>query len=120
MPTIAEPTQERGNQPVEEDNPASTSGEGQTSQDSAPIPEPLTLSKLEAQRPSLEHQESATGDGLRTPGPSTPTPFYNLNELHTKDAYLVFRALCKLGMKPLGVERWVLRTVSLAIHSSDP
>lgn len=46
-------------------------------------------------------------DGLRTPGLEAQQPFFSLNELHTKDAYLVFRALCKLGMKPLGVERYV-------------
>lgn len=44
-------------------------------------------------------------DGPKTPGLEASQPFFNLNELHTKDAYLVFRALCKLGMKPLGVER---------------
>jgi hypothetical protein len=46
-------------------------------------------------------------DGLKTPGLDAQQPFFSLNELHTKDAYLVFRALCKLGMKPLGVERCV-------------
>lgn len=42
---------------------------------------------------------------MRTPAPDAAPAFFSLNELHTKDAYLVFRALCKLGMKPLGVER---------------
>ena len=59
-------------------------------------------SNLQSQQ-AIDVQEA--GDGLRTPAPETPTPFFSLNELHTKDAYLVFRALCKLGMKPLGVER---------------
>lgn len=27
------------------------------------------------------------------------------NDLYIKDAFLVFRALCKLSMKPLGAER---------------
>lgn len=56
---------------------------------------------------SMESREGL--DGLKTPGPDAQQqqPFFSLNELHTKDAYLVFRALCKLGMKPLGVERYV-------------
>lgn len=61
-------------------------------------------------RPTLAHLPSVSaevGDGLRTPVPEAAQPFFSLNELHTKDAYLVFRALCKLGMKPLGVERLV-------------
>lgn len=29
------------------------------------------------------------------------------NDLFIKDAFLVFRALCKLTMKPLNPERWV-------------
>lgn len=59
-------------------------------------PQPITLSQFEL------HNRS---DGVRTPAPDSQSPFFSLNELHNKDAYLVFRALCKLGMKPLGVER---------------
>ena len=38
-------------------------------------------------------------------------PFYaemTTNDLFIKDAFLVFRALCKLTMKPLNAERYVL------------
>ena len=31
--------------------------------------------------------------------------YVSANDLFIKDAFLVFRALCKLSMKPLGVER---------------
>lgn len=31
--------------------------------------------------------------------------FMSTAELFVKDAFLVFRALCKLSMKPLGTER---------------
>jgi hypothetical protein len=36
------------------------------------------------------------------------------NDLFVKDAFLVFRALCKLTMKPLNTERWGLS----AAHST--
>lgn len=55
----------------------------------------MTLSQLES--------DTSRADSV-TPAPTAGTPFFSLNELHTKDAYLVFRALCKLGIKPLGVE----------------
>lgn len=31
------------------------------------------------------------------------------NDLFIKDAFLVFRALCKLTMKPLNSERWAIK-----------
>lgn len=69
-------------------------------------PTKLTLANLESEAAaSGVDLPGQGGDSMRTPAPDTPQTFYSLNELHTKDAYLVFRALCKLGMKPLGVER---------------
>ncbi|KAK4046554.1 guanine nucleotide exchange protein for ADP-robosylation factor [Microbotryomycetes sp. JL201] len=40
-------------------------------------------------------------DGVRE---NVPMPFISKNDLYVKDAFLVFRALCKLSMKPLGAE----------------
>lgn len=34
-----------------------------------------------------------------------PVQTISTNDLYIKDAFLVFRALCKLSMKPLGAER---------------
>lgn len=64
--------------------------------------------RLTDQTPANAPLATPSGEGApKTPGPGQEgqQPFFSLNELHTKDAYLVFRALCKLGMKPLGVER---------------
>jgi hypothetical protein len=33
--------------------------------------------------------------------------FLNMQDYYVKDAFLVFRTLCKLSMKPLGTERSV-------------
>ncbi|GAA5875344.1 hypothetical protein JCM3774_005784 [Rhodotorula dairenensis] len=39
-----------------------------------------------------------------TPIPTTSAPVISENDLFIKDAFLVFRALCKLSMKPLGAD----------------
>lgn len=36
---------------------------------------------------------------------TTSAPLISENDLFIKDAFLVFRALCKLSMKPLGADR---------------
>ena len=95
---------------------ADTASAAETSNGSAPPPPPQ-LADIEgsAEAKPVDQQASAEAP-LPTPsgenGPKTPgsaqegqQTFFSLNELHTKDAYLVLRALCKLGMKPLGVER---------------
>ena len=71
-------------------------------------PEKLSLANIESEAVATGIDPTGQArDGMRTPAPDAPQTFYSLNELHTKDAYLVFRALCKLGMKPLGVERYI-------------
>ena len=87
-----------------------------TSKDRAPPPSLQLADAAGSVEGKPRDQQTSAEAPLPTPsgenGPKTPGPgqegqqtFFSLNELHTKDAYLVFRALCKLGMKPLGVER---------------
>lgn len=45
---------------------------------------------------------SAKKEDVQDKGPIQPI---STNDLYIKDAFLVFRALCKLSMKPLGAER---------------
>lgn len=40
-------------------------------------------------------------------------------DMFTKDAFLVFRALCKLTMKPLNTERFVCTRLDLLLISSQ-
>ncbi|KAF9481962.1 hypothetical protein BDN70DRAFT_875585 [Pholiota conissans] len=67
------------------------SAESRKSADSS-VKQPLTLQSFEAHNPLDSLQESS--------GPHTMT----LDDLFVKDAFLVFRALCKLTMKPLNTE----------------
>lgn len=46
--------------------------------------------------------------------PIPPTDTVSTNDLYIKDAFLVFRALCKLSMKPLGTDRCVLARARLS------
>jgi brefeldin A-inhibited guanine nucleotide-exchange protein len=55
----------------------------------------INRQSFEAQNPLDSFQEIN--------GPHTLT----LDDLFVKDAFLVFRALCKLTMKPLNTERYV-------------
>lgn len=41
-----------------------------------------------------------------------------VNDLFIKDAFLVFRALCKLTMKPLNNERSAV-SIAMSLHSED-
>lgn len=41
-------------------------------------------------------------------------PEMSTNDLFIKDAFLVFRALCKLTMKPLNAERYVSSVILCA------
>lgn len=55
--------------------------------------------------PQRQHPEGGAEEGegsLDAMGRPIPT-----DELFVKDAFLVFRALCKLSMKPLVTERYV-------------
>jgi hypothetical protein len=51
-------------------------------------------------RRTIEARKSFDGVTERDPG-----PFLSIQDLHVKDAFLVFRALCKLSMKSLATER---------------
>lgn len=105
----AEPS---ANEPVSNGNDVSATPEtvAQAPESDSKRPEKLTLANLESEAAASGVDLPGSGrDGMRTPAPETQQTFYSLNELHTKDAYLVFRALCKLGMKPLGVERYAMR-----------
>lgn len=46
-------------------------------------------------------------DELKSGISGPPTRPITNNDLFIKDAFLVFRALCKLTMKPLGSDRYV-------------
>lgn len=59
-----------------------------------------SLASRSAGRATLESRRSF--DGVTEGG---PIQFISTNDLYIKDAFLVFRALCKLSMKPLGAER---------------
>lgn len=100
VPSVVEPS---------DSEPSESADQQAAQEDEAKAkPEKLTLANLESEAVAAGVDPTGQGrDGMRTPAPDAPQIFYSLNELHTKDAYLVFRALCKLGMKPLGVERCV-------------
>ncbi|GAA5850525.1 hypothetical protein JCM8547_001904 [Rhodosporidiobolus lusitaniae] len=48
--------------------------------------------------------EKITSENLAKLNGTTDLPEISTNDLYIKDAFLVFRALCKLSMKPLGTE----------------
>lgn len=54
-------------------------------------------------RESFERRNSFDG----VPERDTSSAFMTTQDYHVKDAFLVFRALCKLSMKPIGPERLV-------------
>ena len=66
---------------------------------------------------SFEAKNSFEGVSDRDAG-----PFFSTNDLYIKDAFLVFRALCKLSNKPLGSESerdlksHAMRSKLLALH----
>lgn len=102
--------------PEVDDSNAETDGAPAAEVSARAAPPSLSLADLRTNFDGKPTEQTSAGAPLPTPsgenGPKTPgpgqegqQPFFSLNELHTKDAYLVFRALCKLGMKPLGVER---------------
>lgn len=70
-----------------------------------PAPPRVALTR---DRASIERRKSF--DGVPEGG---PIQYISTNDLHIKDAFLVFRALCKLSMKPLGADRCVVRCVRL-------
>jgi hypothetical protein len=54
----------------------------------------------------LDHREHPEHEGLSINGSSNHRPL-TTTDLFIKDAFLVFRAMCKLTMKPLNTERYV-------------
>lgn len=52
-----------------------------------------------------EPSETAASETLAEEDAELPTRPLSTQELFIKDAFLVFRALCKLTMKPLNTER---------------
>lgn len=66
---------------------------------------------LDTPPPALQVPAAEEGEGsLDAMGRPIPT-----DELFVKDAFLVFRALCKLSMKPLVTERYVLFSPCLSL-----
>ncbi|SCZ88352.1 BZ3500_MvSof-1268-A1-R1_Chr2-1g04354 [Microbotryum saponariae] len=76
--------------------------------------------------PALENVNTATTDSQRsfegTPITAGGDVTVNRNDLYIKDAFLVFRALCKLSMKPLGsdserdLKSHAMRSKLLSLH----
>ncbi|GAA99731.1 hypothetical protein E5Q_06434 [Mixia osmundae IAM 14324] len=66
---------------------------------------------------SMEARQSFEGVSERETG-----PFLSTNDLYIKDAFLVFRSLCKLSMKPLGseserdIKSHAMRSKLLSLH----
>ena len=59
-------------------------------------------------RIKLDRREHPEHEGLSINGSSNHRPL-TIKDLFIKDAFLVFRAMCKLTMKPLNTERHVHR-----------
>jgi brefeldin A-inhibited guanine nucleotide-exchange protein len=51
-------------------------------------------------------------DAMADVEPDVRSKLFTANDLFVKDAFLVFRALCKLTMKPLNTERLVYSLLS--------
>ena len=107
----------KGSVDGEEESAVEPATESAVDEDSAPTErepseEPVTLSvlvltavcALQADtarcRESIENRKSFEGVPERG-----PLQYISTNDLYIKDAFLVFRALCKLSMKPLGADR---------------
>ncbi|KAK4049463.1 guanine nucleotide exchange protein for ADP-robosylation factor [Microbotryomycetes sp. JL221] len=84
---------------VVEPEQAAVEVNGETDSRPEPTPHPKAASAEHVTLATIENRRSF--DGVRE---NVPTAFVSKNDLYVKDAFLVFRALCKLSMKPLGVE----------------
>lgn len=62
-------------------------------------------------RESFEKRNSF--DGVSEKDAIGQAGIMNIQDYYVKDAFLIFRAFCKLSMKPLGAERYLLIYSSL-------
>ena len=69
-----------------------------------------SVSSLLAPRVKLDHREQPEHEELRMNGSGIHRSL-STDDLFLKDAFLVFRAMCKLTMKPLNTERYALSSV---------
>jgi hypothetical protein len=75
-----------------------------------------SASSLLAPRVKLDHREQPEHEELRMNGSGVHRSL-STNDLFLKDAFLVFRAMCKLTMKPLNTDRYALSSVfSPSVH----
>ncbi|KAI5480603.1 sec7 guanine nucleotide exchange factor [Pseudohyphozyma bogoriensis] len=93
--------------------------------DGEPAPPAATVAPIPASAISAESTEDVTIGGSRASFEGTTTASGHLispNDLFIKDAFLVFRALCKLSMKPLGADSerdlksHAMRSKMLSLH----
>ena len=70
-----------------------------------------SVSSLLAPRVKLDHREQPEHEELRMNGSGVHRSLSSTNDLFLKDAFLVFRAMCKLTIKPLNTERYALSSV---------
>ncbi|SCV72092.1 BQ2448_4786 [Microbotryum intermedium] len=85
-----------------------------------------SVSEPSTSNPALERINTATTDSQRsfegTPISAGGDVIVSRNDLYIKDAFLVFRALCKLSMKPLGsdserdLKSHAMRSKLLSLH----
>ncbi|RDB22645.1 Protein transport protein sec71 [Hypsizygus marmoreus] len=99
-----EPDAVSSNGPVGDEQPASKS-EGSSSRTSLPLPQNGNKSQKQAvSEPRITLQSFETANPLDALPEGEHGHDLTLKDLFVKDAFLVFRALCKLTMKPLNNE----------------
>ncbi|OBZ76081.1 Protein transport protein sec71 [Grifola frondosa] len=122
-PSVAD-TQETSSTPVNDVSPESgASTPNGTS--GAPIEEGVVAQSTDQQdsdTPNGSHyfqesSETAASDALHEDDHEIPHRQLSTNDLFIKDAFLVFRALCKLTMKPLNLERQAIHERDLKSHA---
>lgn len=73
------------------------------------------LASYASQLENREHTEPGTASPLHINGSDDDQPL-STNDLFLKDAFLVFRAMCKLTMKPLNTERYAHDFLCILFH----